>query len=392
MQQVKPSAASLWGVALVVFLSVAWACRVGGVANDQVEIRLDSASGPAAIEVVNLREADAARLSATELTREQWAEILRVSVGVGQPMMLGTHSVKGRTVRFAPMFPLDPGRQYTVVFTPAAIPGAAAAAGLVVESIVQLPAVAVEPTTEVAHVFPSTELVPENQLRLYIHFSAPMGRKGGLDYVRLVDDTGREVVDPFLPLDAESWNDDHTRYTVFFDPGRQKRGILPNLQMGRSLEPGRRYTLIVSREWRDANGLPLKTDFRREFGVRAADEEPIDPEDWNLAPPAADGRQPLVVAFPEALDHGLLLRALGVTGADGKFVAGDVKIEADETRWSFTPRDAWRAGEYRLVALAMLEDTAGNRIGRAFEVDRFDRTDPADDPDRTSIPFVVFRR
>ena len=69
---------------------------------------------------------------------------------------------------------------------------------------------------------------------------------------------GKEVKDPFLPLDAEFFNDDRTRYTVFFDPGRQKRGIAPIADMGRSLTEGKSYTLVVDAEWRDGNGLPLK--------------------------------------------------------------------------------------------------------------------------------------
>jgi hypothetical protein len=79
----------------------------------------------------------------------------------------------------------------------------------------------------VSQVFPTADELPENQLRLYVHFSAPMGSKGGLDFIHLLDENGAEVEDPFLPLDAEFFNDDRTRYTVFFDPGRQKRGIAP---------------------------------------------------------------------------------------------------------------------------------------------------------------------
>ena len=81
-----------------------------------------------------------------------------------------------------------------------------------------------------------------------------------------LDDRGQEVVDAFLPLDADFWNDDRTRYTVFFDPGRVKRGILPNKQMGRALAAGKRYTLLVKREWRDGHGLPLKEEFRQSEG------------------------------------------------------------------------------------------------------------------------------
>jgi hypothetical protein len=311
------------------------------------------------------------------MTREQWNEIFRVSVGEGQPAVLGDYRVADGTIRFTPMFPLDPGRQYHVVFTPANL-----------KATVALPASPLQPSTVVSHVYPSTGVVPENQLRLYIHFSAPMGLKGGLDYVRLLNARGEIVIDPFLPLDTEFWNGDRTRYTVFFDPGRQKRGITPNQQMGRSLVPGQRYTLVVDREWRDANGLPLKESFRREFRVGPADERPLDTSAWRIAAPPAETREALVVTFPEALDHGLLLRAMGVA-RDGQPLHGEVSIEAAETRWVFRPRETWRAGRYNLVALGVLEDLAGNRIGRAFEVDQFDRVDGSRELARVAIPFSV---
>ena len=223
--------------------------------------------------------------------------------------------------------------------------------------------------------------MPANQLRLYVHFSAPMGRKGGLDYISLVDCEGQTVMNPFLPLDAQFWERrNRTRYTVFFDPGRQKRGILPNQQMGRSLEPGQRYTLVVSREWRDGEGLPLREEHRKAFIVAPPDERPLDVKQWTFSAPAASTREPLRVTFPEPLDHGLLLRALGVAGADHQFVEGAVSVGAGETSWQFTPASPWRTATYQLVALGMLEDLAGNRIGRAFEVDNFDRVDRTANP------------
>jgi hypothetical protein len=230
------------GVALVLFLA-GCAADSGG----PPEIALDKP----AIVVRNVSAEHLAKLSG-EMTREQWTEVLRVVVAEGQPAMLGDYALDGSTIRFTPMFPLDPGRQYHVTFTPANL-----------KATLALPASNAQPSTVVSHVYPSTDVVPENQLRLYIHFSAPMGLKGGLEYVSLLDERGDKVVDPFLPLDTEFWNSDRTRYTVFFDPGRQKRGITPNEQMGRSLEPGKRYTLVVDREWRDQHGLPLKESFRR---------------------------------------------------------------------------------------------------------------------------------
>ncbi len=217
-----------------------------------------------------------------------------------------------------------------------------------------------------------------------------MDWRSGFDYVMLLDDRGQEVVDAFLPLDADFWNDDRTRYTVFFDPGRVKRGILPNKQMGRALAAGKRYTLLVKREWRDGHGLPLKEEFRHEFRASPPMERPLTMAAWKVAAPAAGTREPVVVTFPDPLDHGLLRRALGVARG-GAALEGDVAIEGAETRWRFTPRAPWVSGDYDLVALAFLEDLAGNRIGRAFEVDNFERTDLTPEPERRTLAFKVGR-
>ena len=259
-------------------------------------------------------------------------------------------------------------------------------------AVVGRPAVARSPSTVVTHIYPSGDIVPANQLRMYLHFSAPMDWRSGYDFVMLLDDRGQEVVDAFLPLDADFWNDDRTRYTVFFDPGRVKRGILPNKQMGRALEAGRRYTLLVKREWRDGHGLPLKEEFRHEFRASPAIERPLSMAAWRVTRPKAGTREPVAVTFPDALDHGLLRRALGIAKAgESGMVSGEAVIESGETRWLFTPRDDWAAGNYELVAFAFLEDLAGNRVGRAFEVDNFERTDITPEPERRTLPFAIER-
>jgi hypothetical protein len=148
---------------------------------------------------------------------------------------------------------------------------------------------------------------------------------------------------------------------------------------------------VVDREWRDADGLPLTASFLREFTVGPADERPLDVKAWRLVVPPSGSRDPLVVTFPESLDHGLLLRALGVW-KDGQAIEGEVMVTDQETRWQFSPASAWRAGSHDLVAFGMLEDLAGNRIGRAFEVDRFDRSDRPTEMARTIVPFTIVAR
>jgi hypothetical protein len=208
-----------------------------------------------------------------------------------------------------------------------------------------------------------------------------MGQQGGLDHVVLLDHKGRELDGALLPLETDLWNADRTRFTVIFDPGRVKREILPNRQMGRPLRAGEMVTLLVKEDWLDARAVPLKSEFRRAYRVGRADERPLDTASWRITSPPAGTREPLAVTFPEPLDHGLLQRALRVEYA-GAPVAGDLRIGSGETRWMFTPGRPWQPGAYTVVVLPTLEDLAGNRIGRAFEV-----LSPADAvPDEGSQP------
>jgi hypothetical protein len=297
--------------------------------------------------------------------RENWEKLLRVAVNPGEPAVLGNYTVAREGVRFTPRFPFDPGRRYHVTFDPSVLPGSAVERGAPTTTIVSRPAASLPPLATVAAVYPGASILPANQLRIYIQFSAPMGH-GGAEHVRILDEQGRALDDPFLPLDTELWCPDRTRITLLFDPGRVKRGILPNVQMGRPLKPGRRYTLIVDRTWRDAHGRELAADYRRELNVGPADESAIDPADWRIEAPAPATRDPLRVFFPEPLDHGMLRSAMGVSQA-GRPIEGDISTDDEERCWLFTPREEWRAGRYGVLVLTSLEDLAGNRIGRAFE-------------------------
>ena len=320
-------------------------------------------------------------LSAEMLVERNAEDILEVAVAVGNdaPAILGDYRVEGDTLRFRPMFPFDPGREYVVRLdvSPDTI--------VTIVTTVSLPARDIAPTTVVRKIYPTTDTLPENQLKFYIHFSAPMAGGDGLQFVKLLDENGDEVVDPFLPLGNAFWARDYRRYTVFFDPGRVKRGILPNEQMGRPILDGHRYTLVIDRQWRDAEGVSLAGPYRKEFIAGPPDETPIDPEAWTIHPPRAGTREPLVVDFTEPLDRAVLVRALALED-----VEGEVEITHNETRWVFTPALDWIAGSYELIALAVLEDLAGNQIGKPFEVDIFERIDSPDDIAETyRIPIVI---
>ena len=363
------------------------------------QIRLSQspdAPGDAVVELVGLPEAALAALRDAGWETPAWTTLLRITVeqpeggATDLPAVLGDYEIgDDDVVRFAPMFPFDRGRPYAVRFDPAALPGAEDAVSPPVTTTVEVPRPDIAPTTVVAQVFPSGDRLPENQLKLYIEFSAPMSDVDGLEYVRLLDDAGREVEAPFLPLGEEFWDYDYLRYTVFFDPGRVKTGILPNEELGRPLVAGGSYTLEVDAGWLDAEGVPLQEPFRKTFTAGPADETPLDTAAWRLRVPPAGSTSRLVVSFPEPLDHSLLLRGLGVEHANGEPVAGSAEVANWETRWSFTPSAPWPAGEYSLVALSILEDLAGNRIGVPFEIDVFEQIDDPAEQDVYRVPFEI---
>jgi len=351
-------------------------------------IKLTSAqNGRAHVEVTGLPQAALDSVARASLTSAEWSALFRVAVDDTAPSMLGDYSVAGGALRFTPAFPLDPGRPYRVRFDPARLPGATGPAAPIVATVGQ-PARDATPSTVVTRVYPTADVVPENLLRMYVEFSEPMGRPSGIEHMKLFDESGREIPGAFLPLDYEFWSPDHTRFTAFFDPGRVKAGILPNQQMGRALRTGRSVTLVIGHEWRDQYGRPLKEDFRRVLRVGPAEDQPLDTASWRIQPPAAGGRDSLIVSFPKPLDHALLMRALGVRREDAA-VEGDVIIDQAETRWTFTPKQPWRAGTYQLLALDTLEDVAGNQIGRAFEVDNFDTVDKSPNLKSILIPFTI---
>ncbi len=97
--------------------------------------------------------------------------------GAGMPAVAGAYSVTDAAVRFTPSFPFDPGARYRVAIDTGKLPGGSPG---VTTAIVGRPAQLVTaPPATVTSVAPGGDVVPENVLRLYLHFSAPMGRRGG---------------------------------------------------------------------------------------------------------------------------------------------------------------------------------------------------------------------
>ncbi len=290
--------------------------------------------------------------------------------------ILGSYRVAGSTLRFTARYPLDqPG--YQVLIDQALLNGADRQHLAAGQQTLRL-AIDLEPrkpgrpdqATAVTAVYPSAPVLPENLLRFYIHFSAPMSRGEAYRRIRLLDAAGKRVADPFLELEQELWSGDGRRFTLLFDPGRIKRGLKPREELGPVLEEGHAYVLVIDRGWIDAAGQPLESEFRRPFQVGPPDQASPSPRDWIVRAPGAGTRDPLEIRFPEPLDNALARRLITVEDGQARIVPGQVSLTAAESRWLLTPNAPWQAGVYRLQIGTELEDLAGNAVNRPFEVDR----------------------
>jgi hypothetical protein len=273
--------------------------------------------------------------------------------------MLGTYAVEGDALIFRPRFPLAPGMGYR---------GSYQGGGFVMDA----PPVAIRPAARVEHVYPSTDVLPANTLRLYLYFSASMSQGEAWQHIHLLDDNGAAVPFAFLELDQELWDPGNQRLTVLFDPGRIKRGVLPANEPGPPLTAGKRYRLAIDKDWRDAHGATLVEGFEKTFAAGVADRTPPDPKSWRVSAPKAGSLEPLSVEFPKPMDYALLQRMLEIPG-----VRGTVTVDRNETRWRFTPEARWRAGSYRLIADNKLEDISGNHLDRPFDAEIVRRPDAA---------------
>ena len=329
---------------------------------------------------------------------QDWSKIFRVYSGTGDvPPLAGDYAIENDSLVFHPRFPLEPGVRYRAVFQP---PNS----GKAVAATFEKPKQKLAPTTRVAHVYPSTDVLPSNTLKLYIYFSAPMSRGEAWQHIHMLDEKGQPLKFEFVEIQQELWDTSQTRLTVLFDPGRIKRGVRQNETLGPPIVEGKQYTLVIDRNWQDSRGVPLAEDFRKQFRGGPADRTPPDPKTWHIIAPAAGSSADLVIDFPKPMDFALLQRMLQVSagsavvgtitssGANvgaGNKLPGTVTVDKQETEWRFTPKQPWKRGGYQLLIDTGIEDLSGNHIGQPFDLDKFQTVTKNIETQTISLPFDI---
>lgn len=309
------------------------------------------------VRLVGLEDADRQRLGS--LAPSALEDVLSVFTGDGvssKPAILGSYAIDAAGLHFTPRFPFVSGMRYTAL---------AIVRGKRLERTFEVEAPAGSPPRVVA-VFPSGAELPENTLRLYVHFSQPMNPRAVHRHVRLVGDDGITVPLSFVEIEHGLWDARQMRLTLFFHPGRVKRGVAPGEDLGPVLVTGRAYRLVVDGSLADATGRTMGREFEHGFTAVNADRMRPDADGIAVIPPATPNGM-LVATLPEPLDEALLHRLIWVEDETGGSVPGEIAVLDGETRWAFRPRDDWNPGRYALRVHTALEDRAGNRFDRLFD-------------------------
>ncbi len=286
-------------------------------------------------------------------------QVLQIFVGQvdtccdGKTPVAGRYTYDNDVLSFTPAFGFSAGEDYVVRI--ARPQGAELIPFSLAPDVANVPAAVTE-------IYPSDEVIPENTLRFYIHFAVPMRPGVAFDYVKLRDASGNVDEAAFMRFKQELWNEDRTRLTVLIDPGRIKRNVATNLELGPALLAGREYTLSVDAGWPSADGESVLPAVAKRFTVTAPLRELPDVGQWRVAAPCGGTLEPLHIEFDRPFDRHLLIQDIRVTTEDGRDVAGTISVGEGERSWRFSPNAPWPNDDIHIDVSPTLEDVAANNF------------------------------
>lgn len=284
--------------------------------------------------------------------------VLQVFVGIadgccdGKTPMAGVYHVDGKNVEFDPAFDFVMGQNYTVLTHD------------LTRRLTQfsIGAGSADTPPQVVAIYPGGAEIPENTLRFYIHFSEPMQPHMSAEFIKLVDVNGTADLAAFMTFKQELWNEDRTRLTLLMDPGRIKRGVATNLDLGPALLAGNSYSIVVEGGWPNARDGQEAAPFEHKFIVSPPMRVLPDTELWQFQRPKILSLEPLVIIFDRPFDHQLAQNAITVLDNEGHRVPGTVSVENYDRTWRFSPDSAWSTPKIRIAVDARFEDVAGNNF------------------------------
>ena len=223
--------------------------------------------------------------------------------------------------------------------------------------------------TKLSKIYPTSDTIPENLLKIYLEFTGPMREGEVYDKVHLLGPEGTLVQNPFVRLEPELWDYADHRITLWIDPGRVKRSLGSRETYGPVVVAGTRYQMIIDPDWKDASGNSLAQTYQKFFFVQSADRDRPVTDNWQIETPQAQTRQPLTISFGKPMDFSTSLNAFTVYQSDGQHFPGTASLGTREESWNFLPDISWDPGRYTIVIKSVIEDLAGNNLNRVFDRD-----------------------
>lgn len=280
-------------------------------------------------------------------------------------------------VLFTPVVPFTGGLQYELRYGSRRV------------SIFEIPLDTTLSDPELLSVYPTADTVPENLLKMYFTFSEPMMEGSSVKHIYLLRDGRDTLRDTFLDLQPELWNAGSTVLTLWLDPGRVKRDLIPNKTLGQPIERYVRYTLVVSKGWRSRQGAHTQGDFSKSFYATGRDEAIPNAGRWTLDVPASMTTDSLFINFDEPMDFKLMTDAIHVLDGERRLVEGLSIPGPHEMSLCFIPFEPWKKGSYALMVEPRLEDLAGNNLSRPFDRDILSEPDESAAVEAREILFSI---
>jgi len=215
-------------------------------------------------------------------------------------------------------------------------------------------------------IYPTSDSLPENLLRMYVVFSHPMKTTGNIENIKLINNKGKEIEGAIFNNVYELWDDSQKQLTVIFDPSRVKTDLIANKELGRALEPNQQFQLQIDTV-EDIYGQKLQQPFIKTFRVIPQDTIAPNTKNWQLITSKHNSKQPLQLVFKTPLDRMSLLTRIKVVDEFKQEVKGKISISNKEMKWQFTPNDVWEKEKYSLLINSRLEDPSGNNLNGLFD-------------------------
>lgn len=218
---------------------------------------------------------------------------------------------------------------------------------------------------QVENIYPSSDTLPSNQLKFNILFSTTMSDIA-YPHINLLDSDGNEIKRALLKEIPELWNEDKTALTIWIEPGRIKKGLGPNEELGEVLYKDQTYYLRISSDIRDRNGIQMNQEYLKKFVATYEDSIIPNIDDWIITSPNTMNMYKLKIDFPESMDYGSMMENLVVYNSNFGEIKGQWFFGKDERSIIFEAHTKWLKGNYTLRINSVVEDLAGNNLKRSF--------------------------